>query len=375
MLITRAALLALVAVIAFGWVALRLAPVLTPFLAAGLLAYIANPVVTRLSRYMPRAVATTLVFVGLTVFTLLALLVAIPQLQSQISALLRALPRFLDWLEGTGLPWLATRADIPVETFSLDAAREWLQTHWTSAGQFVARGLMRVLEEGLGLAGAVMTVVLVPVVTFYVLRDWPALLRTVDGLLPRRAAPHVRRLARESDEVLGGFLHGQLLVMLAQGSFYAVALWLIGVQQAFAIGFAAGIVSFVPYLGAVIGIALASVVAVIQFQAAGPVLAVLGVFAAGQALESMLLTPVLVGDRVGLHPLAVIFAVLAGGELFGFFGVLLALPAAAVLWVCVRAGLGVYRASDLYRSPAALPVSPPDASPDTPPPPDLPASP
>lgn len=352
MVITRAALFALAAVVAVGWLALRLAPVLTPFLAAALLAYIANPPVTRLSRYMPRGAATTLVFVVLTVFTLLALLVAIPQLQNQLSALLRALPRFLDWLEGTGLPWLARRADLPPETFSLDAAREWLQVHWSSAGQFVARGLMRVLEQGLGLAGAVMTVVLVPVVTFYLLRDWPGLLRTVDGLLPRRAAPQVRRLARESDEVLGGFLHGQLLVMLAQGSFYAVALWLIGVQQAFAIGFAAGVVSFVPYLGAVIGIMLASVVAVIQFQATGPVLVVLAVFAAGQALESMLLTPVLVGDRVGLHPLAVIFAVLAGGELFGFLGVLLALPVAAVLWVGLRAGLGVYRNSNLYGAPA-----------------------
>lgn len=356
MVITRAALLALAAALAAGWVALKLTPVLTPFVAAALLAYIANPPVTRLARHMPRAVATVVVFLLLTLVFLLAVLVAVPTLENQISSLLRALPRFLDWIEREALPWIAARADLPPETFSLDTARAWLQEHWTSAGELMARSALHMLDQGLGLAGALMTLVLVPVVTFYVLRDWPRLIATCDGLLPRRSAPHVRRLARQADEVLGGFLHGQLLVMLAQGSFYAAALALVGLQQALAIGFAAGVVSFVPYLGALIGISLAAIVAVIQFQELVPVLLVLGVFGVGQALETMVLTPVLVGDRVGLHPLAVIFAVLAGGELFGFFGVLLALPAAAVLWVGLRELLAHYRATHWYRAePPAAP--------------------
>jgi predicted PurR-regulated permease PerM len=358
-MITRAALLSLAALVVGGWLLAQLAPVLTPFVAAALLAYLVNPPVTRLARHMPRTAATSLVFVVLTLLFLAATLIALPQLQNQITALLRALPRFLDWLERTGLPWLAVRADIPPQTFSLDAAREWLQTHWASAGQLVARGAMRVIDEGLGLAGALMTLVLVPVVTFYLLRDWPRLIAACDGLLPRRVAPDVRRLAREADAVLGGFLHGQLLVMLSQGAFYAVALSLVGLQQAFAIGFTAGLVTFVPYLGAVVGFMLGGVVAVIQFQALGPVLLVLGVFALGQVLEQVLLTPLLVGDRVGLHPVAVIFAVLAGGELFGFFGVLLALPAAAVLWVLLREGLRRYRASGVYDAPPLVADDPP----------------
>lgn len=325
-----------------------LGPVLTPFFGAALLAYIADPLVERLQRLMPRSSATILVFSVLGLGGLLALLFAIPALQRQLVSLVEQLPRFLDWLEQTAVPWLTATFDLPANVLSMKAARGWLQEHWAQAGSFAAENVGRLVSSGLGLIGVLVNAVVVPVVTFYLLRDWPQLLQAIDSLLPTRWRPAVRGFAVEADRVLGGFLHGQLLVMLAQGTFYAVALTVVGLNQALLIGFAAGMVTFVPYLGGVIGITLALIAGLVQFQDMGHLIAIGGVFAAGQLLESLVLTPLLVGDRLGLHPVAVIFAVMAGGQLFGFFGVLLALPVSAVLLVLLRRALARYRDSTWY---------------------------
>jgi predicted PurR-regulated permease PerM len=325
-----------------------LGPVLAPFFGAALLAYIADPLVERLQRLLPRTWATALVFGVLSLVALVALLFAIPALQRQLISLLQQLPRFLDWLEQTLVPWLQAHLRLPPDMLSMAAARVWLQDHWAQAGTYAAQGLGQLLTSGLGLIGILVNVVVLPVVTFYLLRDWPQLLARIDALLPRRWQPAVREFATDADRVLGGFLHGQLLVMLAQGTFYAVALSVVGLKQALLIGFAAGLVTFVPYLGGVIGITLALVAGLVQFQDLPHLLAIGGVFAAGQLLESLLLTPLLVGDRLGLHPVAVIFAVMAGGQLFGFFGVLLALPVSAVLVVLLRRALTRYQDSAWY---------------------------
>ncbi len=168
-------------------------------------------------------------------------------------------------------------------------------------------------------------------------------------LLPRRIAVDVSGLAREIDEVLGAFLRGQFMVMLALGVIYAIGLWLVGLQAAFLIGMLAGLLSIVPYLGSFVGLAVAIGVALFQFGDWPHALLVLLVFAVGQSLEGMVLTPKLVGDRIGLHPVAVIFAVLAGGQLFGFLGILLALPVAAALNVVARHAHEIYQHSALYR--------------------------
>lgn len=325
-----------------------LGPVLAPFFGAALLAYIANPLVERLQRLLPRSWATALVFAVLSLGALLALLFAIPALQRQLVSLSEQLPRFLDWVEQTLIPWLQNTLGVPPDLLSMAAARDWLQEHWTQAGTYAAQGVGQLVTSGLGLIGVLVNVVVVPVVTFYLLRDWPQLLARIDALLPRRWQPAVREFATEADRVLGGFLHGQLLVMLAQGTFYAVALSVVGLNQALLIGFAAGLVTFVPYLGGVIGLTLALVAGLVQFQDMPHLLAIGGVFAAAQLLESMVLTPLLVGDRLGLHPVAVIFAVMAGGQLFGFFGVLLALPVSAVLVVLLRRALARYQDSPWY---------------------------
>ena len=187
-----------------------------------------------------------------------------------------------------------------------------------------------------------------PTVAALVLRDWDELVAGIRGLIPRDSEAAVSALFAEIDEVLGAFIRGQLLVMVALGLLYATGLWLIGLDLAFIIGVGAGLLSVVPYLGTFVGLAAALIAAVFQFQDILHPVLVLLVFGGGQALEGMVLTPKLVGDRIGLHPVAVIFAVLAGGQLFGFLGVLLALPCAAALNVLVRHLGERYRRSELY---------------------------
>jgi predicted PurR-regulated permease PerM len=195
-------------------------------------------------------------------------------------------------------------------------------------------------------------VLLVPVVTFYLLRDWRGLTTRLLELVPRRVEPEVARLARAADDMLGAFMRGQLAVMVALGTIYSVGLWFVGLDLAFLIGMLAGLLSFVPYLGFAVGIVAAGVAAIMQFHEWLPLVYVLLVFGVGQILEGTVLTPWLLGDRIGLHPVAVIFAVLAGGQLFGFVGVLLALPAAAVIMVLLRYAHERYLQSSLY-GPAA----------------------
>jgi len=180
------------------------------------------------------------------------------------------------------------------------------------------------------------------------LRDWDILVAKVHNLLPRRAAPTASKLASETNIVLGAFMRGQFYVMLALGCIYSIGLWIVDLNLALLIGMMAGLVSFVPYLGSIVGITVACLAAILQFQDPMYLIPVSVVFMVGQSLEGMLLTPWLVGDKIGLHPVAVMFAVLAGGQLFGFLGVLLALPVASVIMVFLRHIHDIYRDSTFY---------------------------
>lgn len=189
---------------------------------------------------------------------------------------------------------------------------------------------------------------LVPVVLFYLLRDWDKLVANVDSIIPRRYHDRVTTLAREVDEVLAEFLRGQVSVMLIMSAFYVIGLWIVGLEFALPIGIITGILVFIPYLGVMVGLVLATLAAFMQFTSIGGVIPVWIVIGAGQLVEGMLITPKLVGDRIGLHPVAVIFALLAFGQLFGFFGVLLALPASAALLVWLRHLQKDYLVSSVY---------------------------
>ena len=205
-----------------------------------------------------------------------------------------------------------------------------------------------ITHSWLVMMGWIANLVLIPLVTFYLLRDWQVLMNRLAELVPRQAAPVVFRMARDCDRVLGAFLRGQLSVMLALAVVYTLGLWLVGLDLALLIGAIAGLVSFVPYLGFIIGIFAAGIAAIVQFQDVTHLIPVVAVFGVGQLLESFVFTPFLIGDRVGLHPLAVIFAVMAGGQLFGFTGILLALPAAAVIMVLLRYAHERYLRSGAY---------------------------
>jgi len=326
-----------------------LAPVLTPFIVAALLAYIADPLVDKLEeRKISRTAGVTIVFVVLTSIALLLLLIMIPLLQKQIIQLASNLPGYFDTLQKSVLPWVEQQFGLDMQLMDIQSIKESLQSHAKQAGTFAMSVMGSVTRSGLAIMGLLANLVLIPVVAFYLLRDWDIFVARIHELIPRSIEPVIVKLARQSDEVLGAFLRGQILVMLSLGSVYSIGLWLAGIKYALLIGLIAGIVSFVPYLGLIIGLALAGTAAVFQYQDITHLVYVAIVFGFGQLLESMLLTPMLVGDRIGLHPVAVIFAVLAFGQLFGFVGVLLALPVAAIVAVILRYLHEQYLNSTLY---------------------------
>lgn len=328
--------LVLAALVLAGWLLYLLAPVLTPFLVAALLAYLGDPLVDRLQRpRLPRTAAVLIVFGGMFAFGTLVLLVLLPLLHHQVLQLLSLTPRVAALITDELIPRLGALQRFGI-TVDLDTVRDAVTSNWTGVGGFVTDLLRQVGRSGQALFLVLAYLVLIPVVTFYLLRDWDILLVRLRDLLPRRVEPLVCRMASECDAVLAQFLRGQTAVMLALAIVYTLGLWLVGIDSVLAIGLLAGLVSFVPYLGVIVGVIVAGFAAVVQYQDWLHVLGVGIVFGVGQMLEGMVLSPWLVGERIGLHPVAVIFAVMAGGQLFGFLGVLLALPVAAVVVVLLR---------------------------------------
>lgn len=315
-----------------------LRPILTPFIAGALLAYLANPPTRRLVQMgLGRTAAVTIVFTVLTSLFVIGVMLLTPMVGRQIDLLQSQLPGMLTWLQNDFLPWLQQLTGVEIGNVDLDAIRSAVSEHWQSTGNLAADILTQATRSGLALVGAVAVLTLVPVVAFYLLRDWDRVLRAAISVLPPKWRNTTSQLARECDEVVGAFLRGQLLVMISLGVIYGVGLRLVGLDLGILIGMLSGLAAIVPYLGFIVGITAASVAALFQFSDwLIPLILVWGVFALGQTLESVALTPLLVGDRIGLHPVAVIFAVLAGGQLFGFVGVLIALPVAAVIMVLLR---------------------------------------
>jgi len=346
--------LTLVACGGFLWLLYLLAPVLTPFAAAAALAYLGDPLVDRIEtvslfgRKSSRPLAVVLVFLLIFAILLAFLLILLPLLAEQFRHLVSRLPEWFNWLADTALPWLQSKLGLESLELSPEKLKQSLGVYWKEASSALLGVLGTVSAGGQAVMHWLMNLVLIPVVTFYLLRDWDGLIEGIRTLLPPGIEPTVSRLSAEIDSVLAAFIRGQLMVMFALGLVYTTGLWLVGLDLAFIIGMGAGLLSIVPYLGTFVGVVAAVTAAIFQFQDVfHPVMALL-VFAIGQSLEGMVLTPKLVGDQVGLHPVAVIFAVLAGGQLFGFLGVLLALPVASALNVLVRYAHARYRGSSLF---------------------------
>ena len=336
-------------VVAGGWLLYLLAPVLTPFLLSALLAYLGDPLVDRLQRKgVSRAIGVLLVFGIMLISGIVALVILLPTLSHQTMAFLNNIPEALDWLQKQLAPRIAALVGSDVVSIDTEGLRAAIVAHWRQVGSVAGQVMSSLGRSGQVLLGWLAYLLLIPVVTFYLLRDWDPLVAAVRALLPQRTVPMVTKLASEIDAVLAEFLRGQLTVMLALAAIYTSGLWLVGLDLAFVMGMAAGVVSFVPYMGVIVGLSAAVVAAFLQFHDVFHLLAVATVFGVGQLLEGMVLSPLLVGDRIGLHPVAVIFAVMAGGQLFGFFGVLVALPVAAVVVVLLRHSRDQYINSEWY---------------------------
>ncbi|MGY8904658.1 MAG: AI-2E family transporter [Burkholderiales bacterium] len=329
-----------------------LGPVLTPFVVASVLAYALTPLVNRLDALchgrVPRVLAVLVVELIFIILTLCLLLLVVPIIAKEVPLIREQIPLLLDKLNDTIKPFLA-QFGLKV---SLDVA---------SIKSFVLKFLNANMEGGWGsvlssirLGGSVAlavvgNAVLIPVVLFYLLMDWARLVEQLVNLVPMRMRASYTSFTREADAVLGQYLRGQLLVMLALSVFYTVGLALFGLDLALPIGLFTGLAVFVPYLGFGLGLVLALLSGLLQFASLKALIMVAVVYGLGQVVESFYLTPRLVGERIGLHPLAVIFALLAFGQLFGFVGVLVALPASAVLLVAIRRLRTSYLASNLYR--------------------------
>lgn len=326
--------------------------ILLPFVVGMVVAYFLDPVVVRLQRArMSRTMATTLVTIVAVLVAVGVVMAILPPLFGQIQSLITKAPEYIVKALGRIQPLLEPlRIRLGLDPLSMhDLQSE--ATQWAGKGLAVAGGIAGALaERGVAIINLLGLLFITPVVTFYMLRDWEKLVAAIDGSLPLEHADTIRKLTAQSNAAIAGFVRGQALVCLALGTFYGIGLTLVGLQFGLVIGMVAGAISFIPFVGTFVGGVMALGMALAQFPPDWiGVVKVAAVFVVGQMLEGNFLSPKLVGDRVGLHPVWIMFALLAGGSLFGFTGVLIAVPVAAVLGVVVRHFIARYRESALYR--------------------------
>lgn len=347
---TQARLWILAGVVAVVLLLYSLGPILVPFIISALLAWLGDPVADKLEAWrLPRSVAVVVVFIGTFLVLGLLLLLIAPMVGREFQALTARAPQILTWYQNVATPWLAVHLHVDPERLNIDSLSSTLTGNTDSVGQFINSTVSTVSHSGRIIFEVIITVLLVPVITFYWLRDWDIFKTRVESVLPRDHAAAIASVAHDCETVLAAFFRGQLLVMISLAFIYSAGLTIIGLEGGLAIGVVAGLLSFVPYLGIITGLTLAMASAVLQAGDGLLPLWVAIVFSIGQGMESFVLTPRLVGGRIGLHPVLVIFAILAGGKLFGFVGVLLALPAAAAGTVFARHAHARYVQSDVYR--------------------------
>lgn len=326
--------------------------ILTPFVLAACIAYFLDPPASALARLgMPRALGAFLLILGLTAVCLLAVLLLYPLLVAQIGILVTRLPAYVAGI-GTLVRDALERAQEAFGPEVVDAQLRDLAVRQAGAMvTFLATAVGRLIGGGVALFNVFMLVVVTPIVGFYLLRDWQRIMVRIDSWLPRRSAHTLRQLARDTDRVLSAWLRGQLLCCLILGLFYAIGLQLVGLELGLIVGLMAGVLSFIPYVGSITGFVTAVLLAAAQFGTWEGVGLVIAVFVVGQIVEGYVIYPRLLGDRVELHAVWVIFALFAGGVAFGFLGVLLAVPMAAAMGVIARYWLRRYLESPLYLDP------------------------
>jgi predicted PurR-regulated permease PerM len=326
-----------------------LGDILAPFFVAMLLAYLLNPTVGRLNEMgVPRGISAGMALLLFLALAVLLVMVTGPIVRAQVFDLVHALPLYIDQLQNEVWPRLSAFVkNVPaLSKFNFEIAN---LTHYTGDVVNIAGAMLgRVVMGGWAFLHLIVFFILTPVITFYLLRDWPIIVSRVDALLPQRHAPAIRQEMKAVDEMVAGFVRGQATVSLCLAAFYSTLLYLTGLKYGLTVGLLTGFLSFIPVIGTVIGVVTSLTLAFIQFSDPAPIAMVAGVFLLAQALDGYFLTPNLVGTRVGLHPVAIIFAILTGGFLFGFIGVILAVPVAGTIAILLRAGVRQYRASRYY---------------------------
>ena len=337
------------------WVLYLLKPVVLPFIGAFLIAYLFSPLVDKLHRIgLPRWLAISVVFVGIGVVLTWAMWYLVPLVWKQLMYAKTSIPAGIHWVNYTFLPWLSHTFNLmpmEIDTEQMSSAiMDYIQTNYSADS--IQALVLKVAQSGLNFIQIGGTIILIPIIAFYFLLDWDRMLDSLRRLIPRPYEKTTLNIVGECHSVLGAFVKGQFLVMLLLGVVYAVGLQMIGLEVGLIIGMIAGLSSIIPYLGFAVGIIAAVIATLFQFGLDWTHLALVGVvFMVGQMVEGYILQPFLLGDKIGLSPVAVVFAVLAGAQLAGFLGMLIALPVAAIIVVLLRHARECYEKSHIYRPP------------------------
>lgn len=324
--------------------------ILLPFVLGCLIGYLFDPIVDRLEKIkINRTIASCLVLLLIILITVPAIYAIAYFTEKQVAAFIAGMPRYLLLLQSKFSPLL----NILQENFpdlNEETIMEYLQNNFANTLTLVGKLLQKIINGSYALFNVISLLLITPVVAFYMLLDWPAFIRSTDELLPKKYKKDIREQAKAVDKIISSFIRGQVSVCLILGTFYAIGLSIIGLDLGLIVGLVAGIISFIPYVGSITGFILSMGIAFAQFDTITPIIAVAAVFLSGQFIEGNFLTPKLVGDSVDLHPVWVMFALLAGGVLLGFLGLMIAVPLAAVIGVLLRFGIAKYKQSSLYKN-------------------------
>ncbi|MBA3813037.1 MAG: AI-2E family transporter [Alphaproteobacteria bacterium] len=336
----------LAVLLAFGIALYFLESILMPFLAGLLVAYAMNPAVRIFQKWgISRKVASSFMIISFFLLIALLLFIAIPFIQTELTVLASHVPEYGERIMTTLKPLLE---DVFDYTYDAKRLRTFASANLGDVVSWGIKLLARILTNSLVIANVISLIVITPIVAFYCLRDWNLIINTIDHWLPRPYAPTIRRVFKDINETIGGFAKGQALVCLMIGTYYAIALTFAGLDFSIVVGVVIGVMAFIPYVGALVGLILSIGIALAQFTEWSSVGIVAAIFVVGQTMEAYLLIPYFVGNRIGLHPVWVLFALLAGGALYGFIGILFALPCAAAIGVLIRYTREFYFLSPYY---------------------------
>ncbi len=322
--------------------------VLMPFVAGIVLGYLFDPLATRFEKCgMSRTWATVLVFSTVILIAVPAVVLLFGMVNEQLTLFVEAAPGYISAFIRRTEPILSGLQE-RFPSLEIANLKTVIKDNMTNGLQFGGRLLRGLISNGFALINLISLLLITPVVAFYMLRDWDTFVKKVDNLLPRKSKNIIREQFRQIDRALSGFIRGQLSVCVILGVYYSIGLKFIGLELGVLVGFLAGLISFIPYVGSISGLVISIIMALAQFNNYAKILEVIAVFVAGQFVEGNFLTPKLVGDNIGLHPVWMMFALLAGGVLLGFLGLMIAVPVAAIIGVLVRYTINNYKKSALY---------------------------